>query len=706
MTPTRVSDLGERGSRRSLLTRVIPMSLAASLAVGGAVWAGGEEGQQVSSISDHDVSGTVRDENGKPLPGARVTIEDTLVISDGEGRFSAELDRPAYLRASAPGHLDRAQAIRPGGRVDVLLTSDADHTVSIRYGGDVMFGRRFYERQNGNAPALTKTSGAADHAALLDGVRPLLEDGDLSVVNLETPLGPDPYYKGKRPARFHPTKDLAFASSPAAALGLKNSGVDVVGLGNNHVMDLLGPGMVSTLAALDAAGMPHFGAGRNAAEAWKPAVVTRKNRKIAFIGCTSVSGNEHAIPYVAAATRAGAALCEPKQLTSAVQAAKKQADEVVVQIHGGVEYQRAQTPEVLALYTAAARAGASAVVGGHSHVVGDFRRIGTTDVIDSTGNLLFDQDLWSTYPSYVARLDLRGGRSVSTTADPVALIDYRPQATVGSLADSSARFAATNGTLHLTGSGAASGPTSRSVATDVSLRPGQVSRIASSWSLIGGSARAGTDLLYGTGDFEPVQVPAGSTSSNGDKPPVPSKGDLWRLGRFADVRDDSACGTREQQYGVELLRSPVSKEDAFVSPAHRVPVRAGTSVSLLVDVRTASAGGVIQLKWYRGSKGESVSQAEVEIPEVRESATSCRLIRLNATVPRGVSAALPFVRLTPPSNNVTVNRLRVDRIRLVAWAPQGATGRAYDTVGAEGLSTAVLMRDAPARSDESPLDAS
>ena len=73
---------------------------------------------------------------------------------------------------------------------------------------------------------------------------------DATVVNLETVVGelPDELaYPGKR---------FLLQSPPVVADMLDELGVDLVTLGNNHAFDWKDAGVVSTLDALDEAGMP------------------------------------------------------------------------------------------------------------------------------------------------------------------------------------------------------------------------------------------------------------------------------------------------------------------------------------------------------------------------------------------------------------------------------------------------------------------
>jgi hypothetical protein len=164
-----------------------------------------------------------------------------------------------------------------------------------------MFGRRFYDpNEDGDTSdgVLRPGASVADHLRLLDGVRPLLDRDDLTIVNLETPLAAQPYFapNGVRPAGFHPAKDYVFASAPASVVALRRAGVDLLDLGNNHFYDRLEQGVQDTLAGVRRAGFAdgygHFGGGANADEAWRPALVTVRGQRIAFIGCTTIADEE------------------------------------------------------------------------------------------------------------------------------------------------------------------------------------------------------------------------------------------------------------------------------------------------------------------------------------------------------------------------------------------------------------------------------
>lgn len=652
-----------------------------------------------AAAPEASVRGVVEDETGRPVSGAHITMGTATTTSTANGEFSLESADARIAVASKAGHLSRTVVLEPGRPRTLVLTAREDETLSLRFGGDVMAGRRFYEDGPGRGPLLPPSSGAKEHAALLRHVAPLLKDADLMVVNLETPLMEQPYFDPTkpRPERFHPTKELAFGTDPAMALGLRQSGVDVVSLGNNHVMDGLDPGLESTTAALDEAGVAHFGAGRTEDEAWEPAYVNRRGQTVAFIGCTTVDGADHEITYVAGADRPGAARCDPDRLKRAVTQAKKRTDTIVFMPHGAVEYRRQQVPQVRELADVARRAGASMVVAHHPHVVGGL--VGGEDFLfaESMGNLLFDQSLWETFPSYLVRADVRDGRPVSVIADPVVIDDFLPRPATGPYADAVSRIAAGSvpGAARVlgTGAGMSLGAGERGHTESQPLESGQPKHLAPGWWVDHGSStqdlRWGSDLLYGTGSFESVAIPASATGER-----------LWTLGEYAKRTSGASCEVTPSASGtgLQLARTPLSKRDAVAANAHRLQV--GHHLSLVADVRRAAPGSALEVRWYRSAKGGSLTSSRLDLPSGSWAADECRSVRLDLDRPKGAKFAQVYVRQTPPDGGQRVERTGVDNVRLVQWSTDPSPGRAHDTVEATRDMTVTVRRDDPHGSTE------
>lgn len=655
------------------------------------------------SVTVPAATGMVVDEAGRPVPRAVVTIGPTKVTADGGGRYSLQLRKASLASVSAPGHLPRTLALEPGKARNVPLTSDSARTVSLRFGGDVMMGRRYFDGADGRKPLLGPSATPARHAEILSDVEPLLKDADLTVVNLETALLADPRVevKGKRRKDVHPDKDLVIASSTALAKGLALSGVDVVSLGNNHLYDGLNTGLTSTMRALDAAGVSHFGAGATPAQAWAPAIVAKRGQSIAFLGCTTINGRKTSMPYVAEATHGGAAECEPKRLAAEIAKVRSRVTTVVVMIHGGVEYRRRQTPDIRDLAQVAHGAGARVVVGSHPHVIGGLAASGTNVFAESMGNLAFDQPLWATFPSMLLRVDVRGGVPVAATTDPIVIDAYRPRPAIGAMADAVSRIASgtEEGGARLGPAGASLGlgPTQARPPVTVPLTKGQVRRLAPGWWYQLGvgrpaTARAGTDLLFGTGDFERMEI--GGSSSGAP---------LWSVGKYGALDSSASCGGEPGGSGLLLARTPLSTRTAFAAHDHRAAVSSGQKLSLLANLRQASEGSRLQIHWFKSMMGKSSGISSLELPPGEWAPDACRRVRFDVTVPKGVVAAQVYVFLIPPGGGQRVRRLAVDDLVLVDWAAPGRSGRRYDVLDVQKDGPVSFVADEPGTVPPGPL---
>jgi len=252
-------------------------------------------------------------------------------------------------------------------------------------GGDVTLGHHYEEWVDG-LRAKGVSGPAVDGYGFLQ-VKPLFAGADLVVVNLECPFT-------ERGAPI--PKNFNFRARLSTVQVLVEAGVKVVSLANNHLMDYGPEGVADTLATLDAAGIAHFGAGRNLAEARKPAIVEVGGLKIAFLGYL-ILGAKHPEPEVVWATETRAGVPgHPSDWTVVetmvredVAAARKEADLVVPFFHWGREGSKGPDAYQLQLARAAVESGAAVVLGSHPHVLHGMELQGRVPVFYSLGNLVF-----------------------------------------------------------------------------------------------------------------------------------------------------------------------------------------------------------------------------------------------------------------------------------------------------------------------------
>ena len=116
-----------------------------------------------------------------------------------------------------------------------------------------------------------------DFTPIFADVKPIFNNSDYVVANLETPLAGRNLGYSERNYSFNTPDEMATA--------LKECGVDFVTTANNHVMDRDVVGLERTLDVLDAAGISHAGSYRTN-ETPKPFVTTIGDIKVAFLSYT------------------------------------------------------------------------------------------------------------------------------------------------------------------------------------------------------------------------------------------------------------------------------------------------------------------------------------------------------------------------------------------------------------------------------------
>ncbi len=259
--------------------------------------------------------------------------------------------------------------------------------------------------------------------AVLADAREELRRADLTVGNLETPLG----------AQAQPiAKNFSFLSDPDTVDVLTDGGFDLVTLANNHILDHGVTGMRSTQQILDDANIRHVGVGENQAAAHEPTIVEVNGQRLAFLGYFQIAPENSDIDYttwIAGPDQPGVAWADPARVRQDVARAKAHADHVIVMLHAGRELGSTQlTTGQVAAGQAALDAGATAVLGAHPHVLQAWQWSGDQFIAWSLGNFVFDFPNGSPQTDSVIlhlTLDADGVNEVSWS--PVKIIDTFPR---------------------------------------------------------------------------------------------------------------------------------------------------------------------------------------------------------------------------------------------------------------------------------------
>ena len=240
--------------------------------------------------------------------------------------------------------------VLPTGRGEASTTqprSVARKPVVLAFGGDVHF------------EGVLASKLAADPAGLLAAIEPVLDDADLAVVNLETAIT-----TGGSPV----AKQFAFSAPSAAFVALREGGVDVASMANNHGLDYGEAGLRESLAAAKRHRFPVIGIGLDGKQAYRPFRRTINGQKIAVLGATQVIDDELISTWTAGPSKPGLASAKDvPRLLREVRLARKTSDTVVVFLHWGVELEQCPTQDQRTLARQLVAAGADIVVGGHAH---------------------------------------------------------------------------------------------------------------------------------------------------------------------------------------------------------------------------------------------------------------------------------------------------------------------------------------------------
>ena len=244
----------------------------------------------------------------------------------------------------------------------------------------------------------------------------MLSKADLTMVNLETAIT-----NRDLPPQ---NKSFVFHAPPTALTALRDAGVDLATMANNHGADYGVGGLHDTIAAIAASKFPVIGIGADATQAFAPYVRTINGVRLAVFAATQVR-EETLANFSAGPHSPGVANAFSPLLVNAVRAAKAAGYVVVVYLHWGTEYQTCPNGDQIAGADELTAAGAAAVVGTHAHVLlgagwrseGSYVAYGLSNYLwwESFGN---EQD-----DNGVLTLTIRGGRVVASRFEPAHLDD-------------------------------------------------------------------------------------------------------------------------------------------------------------------------------------------------------------------------------------------------------------------------------------------
>ncbi len=305
--------------------------------------------------------------------------------------------------------------------------------VTIAFAGDVHFAGVLAGR-------------LANPATAMGPLTEVLAGADLGILNLETAV--------TTRGTAQP-KQFTFRAPPVVFGALKQAGVDVVTMANNHALDYGPTSVPDALAAAQESGMPVVGLGADDQQAYAPWVTTVKGERIAVLGATAVVDDSLVKAWSAGPGQPGVATAldgQNQRLVDAVRAARATADTVVVELHYGKDLTTCPTPVQRTLVDDLVAAGADIIVGQHAHVLLGGGYHGAAYVHYGMGNFQFYASNGGTKSETGVLVLTAAGRSVSgATWHPGRIVDGLPTPLSGAAATTAtARWEGLRGCTGLT----------------------------------------------------------------------------------------------------------------------------------------------------------------------------------------------------------------------------------------------------------------
>ena len=221
-------------------------------------------------------------------------------------------------------------------------------------------------------------------------VLPHLAQADLRIVNLECALTRHQKQWARTEKMFH------FRADPEAVRVLQAAHIDACTLANNHVLDYETQGLLDTLSVLENSGIHHAGAGVNANEASRPAIIEASGAEPSRVALLSYTDNEP--EFAAGSEHPGTnylkiALDEATMARIAndiAQAHAQGADLVVFSNHWGANFVERPSEEFRSFARRVIELGADIYHGHSAHICQGIEIHQDKPILYDTGNFIDD----------------------------------------------------------------------------------------------------------------------------------------------------------------------------------------------------------------------------------------------------------------------------------------------------------------------------
>lgn len=269
--------------------------------------------------------------------------------------------------------------------------------------GDILIHDRVYEA--------AETEDGYDFEPMLKDMKPYMEDATITFANQETMIGGEELGLSGYPA---------FNSPVEIGEELKDSGVDIVSIANNHSLDRGEEAIQESIKHWKDIGMTYIGAYKDEEDASDIRVLeTDEDISVGFLaytygtnGISVPDGKDFLLNYI-----------DESRIKKDIAEAQEKADVVVLSLHFGEEYKTMPNEEQENLVQMAADEDVDIVLGHHPHVLQPMEWVEgknghETFAIYSLGNFFSGQDELDRQIGGILHLTIREYNDEITVTDP------------------------------------------------------------------------------------------------------------------------------------------------------------------------------------------------------------------------------------------------------------------------------------------------
>lgn len=356
---------------------------------------------KVSSVLSPKFSITITESNSIPKTFRAITANNY---------YAGEKNYPLCVNQYATCHFI-SQKFKP--TIETLCTKiftppQKKETTFVAGVGDMMLARGVQDtlinEKNGIEKIFTSTL-------------PILQSNDIMIGNLEGAVTEH---------KKNLNKTYTFKFKKEVLAPIKNAGFNYLMLTNNHCYDYGEEGFKDTLNALSEYNIATSGAGFNKKEASQFYTINKNGQTFSIISCgfypVERSGFNGAKQATATKTRAGI-LWGDTELLEIVKTEKAKGNFIIVNVHGGNEYQTFPSNAQRQFYQALCDNGADIIFGSHPHVLQTTEWYNGSLIAYSLGNFIFNGMGMIPYAtkSEILRLGIHNGKILYIEKYPVKL---------------------------------------------------------------------------------------------------------------------------------------------------------------------------------------------------------------------------------------------------------------------------------------------